>query len=137
VAVLTGFGWLYLLRDAGVLNVPPRISSALALQQLAGDDAQPLARMALAWVASGMLIGAALPGVSRLGRAVRTLVFAVSSALVLWLVAAATDALTNNQQLTAHLGPALGETASWVALGLLVIGFELGARLGSAASARA
>ena len=93
--------------------------------------------MALAWIASGALIGAALPGGSRLGWAARTLVFALSSAVLLWLIAAATDALTNNQLLSAHLGPALGETASWVALGLLVIGFELGARLGSGASARA
>jgi hypothetical protein len=134
---VTGFGWLYLLRNVGVLNLPPRVPGALALQQLAGDDAQPLARMALAWIASGTLIGAALPGVSRLGHGARTAAFALSSGLFLWLIAAVTDALTNNQLLSAHLGPALGETASWVALGLLVIGFELGGRLGSAASARA
>ena len=137
VAVLTGFGWLYLLREAGILDLPPRISRALALQQLAGDDAQPLARMAVAWIGSGVLIGAALPGISLLGRTARTLTFALASALVLFFIGAATDALTNNQLLSHHLVPALGEAGSWVALGLLVIGFELGGRLAAAASARA
>jgi hypothetical protein len=137
VAVVTGFGWLYLLRDAGVLSLPPRVPRALALQQLAGDDAQPLARMALAWIASGLLIGALLPRASHLGRTARTLAFTISSAVVLFLVSAATDALTNNQALSNHLLPVLGQTASWVALALLVIGFELGGRLGSAASVRA
>jgi hypothetical protein len=44
IAVIAGVGWLYLLRDAGLLGVGPRVRDALPLQQLAGDDGQPLLR---------------------------------------------------------------------------------------------
>jgi len=127
--VLAGFGWLYLLREGGVLGIPPRVPRALGLQQLAGDDAQPLARMALAWLAGGALIGSALEGFSGLGRLWRTATFALTSAVLLVLLGAAADALTNNQRLSAHITGQLGNAGSWVALGLLVTGFELGGRL--------
>jgi hypothetical protein len=145
VAVVAGFGWLYLLREAGILALPPRVPGALALQQLAGDDAQPLARMAAAWLVGGAAVGAGLSGFSQLGRSARVAAFALAAALVLLLLGAVTDALTNNQRLSAHLASQAGHAASWVALALLVTGFELGGLLkaghrsasGRAASGRA
>src|SRR4051794_5622523 len=49
-AVVAGTGWLYLLRHTSVLAVGPSFRGALPLQQLAGGSAQPLGRMAAAWI---------------------------------------------------------------------------------------
>ncbi len=57
IGALTGYGWLYLLRDIGWLSAGPRITDALPLLQLAGFDGQPLAAVVVAWLLAGGLTG--------------------------------------------------------------------------------
>jgi hypothetical protein len=60
VAVVAGIGWLYALRGLGWFDAGPRIPDSLPLLQLAGFDAQPLARLLVAWLPCGALAGALL-----------------------------------------------------------------------------
>jgi hypothetical protein len=60
LATVAGIGWLYALRGLGWLNAGPRIPDSLPLLQLAGFDAQPLARLLVAWIPCGALAGALL-----------------------------------------------------------------------------
>src|SRR5581483_5207854 len=52
VALLVGIGWLYVLRGLGWFGFGPRVHDSLPLLQLAGFDAQPLARLAVGWLAT-------------------------------------------------------------------------------------
>lgn len=78
VAVLAGtaaaVGWLYLLRDAGALRSGPALRDALALDRLAGRDAQPLLRVLVAFVPAGLFVGLALRALTPLGRTARALI---------------------------------------------------------------
>src|SRR5205085_604507 len=67
VATAAGVGWLYLLFQWGALDAGPHVSGALPLQQLAGNEAQPLLRVAVAWLPAGVAAGAALTALTRMG----------------------------------------------------------------------
>ena len=54
VAIAAGIGWLYVLEKAHVLGLGPRMSGALPLEELASRGAQPLTRMAAAWIPAGI-----------------------------------------------------------------------------------
>ena len=108
------------------------MSGALPLQQLAGNEAQPLLRVAVAWLPAGVAAGAALAMLTRLGWVGRTLVVATVSWPVLFASGAISDAIALNERVDQHLGPQLRSAGTWVAVGLMVIGSLLTARAGAA-----
>jgi hypothetical protein len=128
LAILGGTGWLYLLRDVGVLNAGPRVRGALPLQQLAGGDAQPLLRVALAWLPAGVVAGLALARLTRLGAAGRAAVVAVTAAVLLAAAGAAEDAAAISDPIPSHLSAQLGRPGNWAAVVLLVMGSLLAGR---------
>jgi hypothetical protein len=69
VSLVAGLGWLYVLRGLGWLPVGPRLADALPLLQLAGNDGQPLARVAAAWMPVGIVAGLAMRSAPRVCRA--------------------------------------------------------------------
>lgn len=127
MAVVSGVGWLYELRSAGLLGAGPRLGGALPLQQLAGDDSQPLLRMAGAWLPAGAVSGFGLGYVARVHRP--PLCTALVGAVLLVAAGAASDAIASSG-LTAHLLPQFTRPGLWGALILLTIGAALAARLG-------
>ena len=114
---IAGIGWLDLLRRSGALTGGPRLREALPLQRLAGGAAQPLGRMAAAWLPAGLAGGALLStlGMPRLARG--ALLSAGCAGLLLALGAAA-DAVTASEPLTAHLAAQPGRGAIWLAAAL-------------------
>jgi hypothetical protein len=108
VALLAGEGWLYALRSFGWFSSGPMVGDSLPLLQLAGFDRQPLARVVVAWLLAGVMLGLPLARVPR-----RWLAMSVAPvALVLLLVASqASFALTRNLRFTDVLwtrSPGLG-----------------------------
>lgn len=118
LAVVAGIGALYLLRGAAALGLGPLVPGALPLQQLAGGAAQPLARMALAWLPAGLVAGLALAWIARLGAAARTLLATLTGAALLLLGGAASDAIALSDPLGPHLVPQLSRAGTWVAVAL-------------------
>jgi hypothetical protein len=124
-AVVAGVGWLYLLRNAGLLGVGPRLRDALPLQQLAGDDGQPLLRMIAAWLPTGAAAAAALARV-RVGRPAAAV--GAIALMMLVLTGAASDAVVNSERFTSDLLPQLTRPGLWAALVLMTAGAALAAR---------
>lgn len=121
---VAGMGWLYLLRHSAWLHVGPRVQEALALQRLAGGGAQPLGRLAVAWLPAGLAGGVALRGLG-LGRFVRAALLLATCTLLLMALGAAADAVTNSEPLDAHVAAQAGRAATWLAAGLVAIGAAL------------
>ena len=136
VAPVAGVGLLYLLRNAGVAHAGPRPAGALPLEQLDGTDGQPLARMALAWLPAGVAAGAVLGAFTRGSRQLVLAALTVVAGGVLFLSAAASDAVANNEPFSQDLATPLSAAGVWVSLVLLVIGAAIGERL-AAVSRRA
>jgi hypothetical protein len=131
VAVVAGIGWLYLLRGVGVLDIGPRVGGALPLQRLAGNAAQPLGRMVLAWVPVGVIAGLALRAAGVRTRAARGALVAVVALALLVAAGGVSDAITSSSRLRGHFGAQLGLAGIWVAVALMVAGSLLpGARRG-------
>jgi hypothetical protein len=108
LGVLTGYGWLYLLRDLGWFSAGPRIGDSLPLLQLASADGQPLLALAVAWLVAGVLAG--LVSVRRSPRW-RVLVLGLIALAVLLIAAQASYALARNLRFRDVLltqGPGLG-----------------------------
>ncbi len=125
LAVLTvpaGIGFLYLMRRSGALAVGPGVHGALPLQQLAGGETQPLARVVVAWLAAGLVAGASLARVSRVRVLPGLVGLALLGALLLLAAGAGADAVAISDNLGPHLAPQLGRPGTWVAVGLLVLG---------------
>jgi hypothetical protein len=120
VAVACGLGWLYLLRSQHLLAAGPSVKGALALQQLALADAQPLVRALVAWALAGLAAGALLSAAAGRRSARLLPAFAIGSAA--WLVAAgaASDALANNLRVSTQVGAQFSSQAIAVALAALV-----------------
>jgi len=134
-AVVCGIGWLYLLRSGHLLDAGPRVRGALALKQLAQADAQPLLRILLAWVLTGLAAGAALGTVAGRRRRPLLAVFAIASAVLLIVAGATSDAVVNYEPLIDHIGGQLSIPALPVALAALVTG-SVGGVAGSLALRR-
>ncbi len=129
VAVCAGLGWLYLLRDTRALAAGPMVSRSLPLEELAGSAAQPLLRMAVAWLPAGLAAGFALALFTRM----RALAIAVSAGVLafvlLFATTAASESVANNERLSPHLVPALGRHGVWVATAFVIIGALPAARV--------
>ena len=112
---------MYLLRAAGLLPYGPDVPGALPLQQLAGSDAQPLLRLAVAWIPAGALAGLALRGAG-LGTLVDVALTAVAAAVLLMVVGAISDAATVSGAVTSHVTGQFTREGTWVAAGLMACG---------------
>lgn len=121
LSIAAGTGVLYLLRGAGALGGGPGVGQALGLQQLAGDAAQPLARVAFAFAGAGVAAGLAFALLTRL----RALSGALIAAATCWLLGigtgAAADAIAQNVRYWPRLAPQLGRQASWVTAGIVLV----------------
>jgi hypothetical protein len=124
-ALLSGVGWLYVLRGLGWLGGGPSIGDSLPLLQLAGRDAQPLERVAVAWLAAGLAAGLALRGAPRPRRA---LAAGGVGLFVLLLVSQASFSATRNVSFGHALfsrSPGLGP---WLQSALFTVGCLLPGR---------
>lgn len=125
IGVLTvpaAVGILYALRSVTALAIGPDVPGALPLQQLARGEAQPFARVVLAWVPAGLVAGLALRRLGRV-RSVPGMVGLGLAALALLIVAgAAADAVAVSEPLGPHVGPQLRRSGTWVALTCLLVG---------------
>ena len=126
---VAGIGLLYLLRGTGFADVGPRPSGALPLEQLANADAQPLARMALAWLPVGLAAGAVIATFTRGSRAVLLLLVTLLAGALLVTSSGVSVSVENSEPLTRHLTAALAYAGTWVSLALFVIGAAVGERL--------
>ena len=122
VAVCAGVGWLYLLRDVRAFASGPSMAGALPLEELAGAGSQPLLRMAVAWLPAGFAAGLALALCTRMRTTFVALSSGVVAFVVLFLSTAASEAVSRNEHVSAHLGPALDRTGVWTATALMIIG---------------
>jgi hypothetical protein len=131
VAVACGIGWTYLLRAADLLPYGPDVPGALPLQQLDRSDAQPLLRLAAAWIPAGAVAGLAL---RRVGLAIlpRFVVTGILAALLLMAAGAVSDAATVSGAVTSHVTGQLSRQGTWVAAGLMTLGAGLVPRAGPA-----
>ncbi len=127
LAIAAGVGWLYLLRDVSLLSAGPRVGGALPLEELASRGAQPLLRMAVAWLPAGFAVGLALTLSTRLRAAWVGLSCALLSLLILGATTAASEAVSRNETFVSHIRPALERSGLWTAVGLAVMGSLLAA----------
>jgi hypothetical protein len=121
-ALFAGVGILYLIRDAGAFRIGPDVRGALPLEQLAGQDAQPLFHMVIAWVPAGFVAGLALVSLTRLGPVARTVSLTALAAVSLLLAGAIADSVAVNDPLSPHLAPQLTRGATWIAVALFALG---------------
>ena len=118
VCSVAELGLLYAMRQLRWLAVGPRVPDALPLLQLAGFDAQPVARVLAATLAVGLALGLALIRVERRRRVVLVAVFAL---LVMLVGSDASYALARNLRLGPILlnrSPAVGPCLEALALAL-------------------
>jgi hypothetical protein len=119
--VLGGIGWLYLLRHAGGLG-GPALAEALPLQRLAGGAAQPLGRIAAAWLPAGLVAGALLARAGFARRLPRAALLFALAAPLLMVLGGASDAITESDPLGAYMSAQPLRPAIWVAAALLALG---------------
>jgi hypothetical protein len=108
VALVAAVGWLYVLRGTRSFVAGPNVNDSLPLLQLAGFDAQPLLRVAVAFLPSGIVAGVAL---RRFGRISRAMIAAVLGAALLLFASQVSFALARNLRLGDVVwsrGPGLG-----------------------------
>jgi hypothetical protein len=134
--VAGGIGWLYLLRHVAALDFGPRIPGSLPLEQLAGQNPQPVGRVAAAWVPTGAAAGIVLLLLTRMRAGVRLLGLTVMAFVVIFLSTAASDAITQNERFVDHLSAPLARGGVWAAVLLLLTG-SLVAELAAPAARRA
>lgn len=124
-AVLAGVGWLYVLRGLRWFALGGRVGDALPLLQLAGGDGQPVVRVAVAWLAAGLVAGVVLGGLTRLWR----IGVCGGVALILLLAASqASYALARNLRFSAVLWARSPGAGPWVEALLFAAGCGLLAR---------
>jgi hypothetical protein len=121
-AIVAAVGLLYEIRSVSALSAGPDVRGALPLQQLAGGEAQPLLRMAIAWVPAGFIAGLALTRITKLRPLTRGVLLGVAAAFLLFVAGAAADAIAISDPLGPHLMPQLARPATWVAVGLFLGG---------------
>jgi hypothetical protein len=119
LSVFVGVGLLYAVRGLGWLPVGPRVPDSLPLLALAHHDAQPLARVALAWVATGAAFGLLIVWIAPRQRAL----VALLPALILLLIASdASFALAENLRLSGVLWGRVPPSGAWVEALLFALG---------------
>jgi hypothetical protein len=119
VIVAGGVGWLDLLSRVEVLDLGPLAPGALPLYRLAGGEAQPLARVLLAWIGAGLVMGALLASIRRLGRLARAGLAALIGGVTLVAIGAVQDAVTTSEPLRRHVVAQLSHEGLWVAVAVL------------------
>ena len=122
VSSLTALGLLYELRQSGMFALGPRVSDALPLLQLAGFDAQPLARVLAATLTSGFILGLVL---IRIDRQRRVVIIGACGLLLMLIGSDASYALARNlrfDQVLLNHAPGLGP---WLEAVLLTVGSAL------------
>ncbi len=111
IGLLTGFGWLYLLRHAGLLRAGPKVGDSLPLLQLAGLDSEPLPAVVAAWILAGGLTGVATV---RLSPGRRALAAGLIALALLMLASQASYALTRNLRFSDVLLHRTPGTGPWL-----------------------
>jgi hypothetical protein len=132
VTPVAGVGLLYLLRSAHIAGAGRNIAWSLPLEQLAGADAQPLARVALAWLAVGVVTGALLATFTHTPPFVTLPIVGLVAAAVLIVSAGMSVAVENNQPLLSRLGAPLPDAGAWLAVAFLLIGAAAAGLVGRA-----
>lgn len=117
--VAGGVGWLNVLGGVPLLDAGPPIPGALPLQRLAGNEAQPLARVLVAWIGAGLVMGAVLAAAGRTGRLIRATVAALTGGVTLVVLGALQDSITTSEPLLGHVPPQLTREGLWVAVTVL------------------
>lgn len=118
-SVFVGVGLLYAFRGLGWLTLGPPVPDSLPLLALAHNDAQPLARVALAWVATGGAFGILTAWIAPRRRTLAALL----PALILLLVASdASFALAENLRVTAVLRSRTPPSGAWLEAVLFAAG---------------
>jgi hypothetical protein len=117
-----GIGWLYLLRHSAALDAGPGLREALPLQRLAGGATQPLLRLVVAWLPTGLIAGLALTAAGYRRRAARAAVMFVLTLILLVALGAMSDAVTASERLRDHLAAQPGTLAIWLAAALVAAG---------------
>jgi hypothetical protein len=125
-AVLAGLGWLYVLRGLGWFGGGPQIHDSLPLLQLARRDIQPLERVLVAWLAAGIVAGALLVRLPRVGRALAVELLALALLLV---ASQASFAVTRNLSFGHILFSRIPEGGPWLEAALLAIGCAIPGRI--------
>jgi lysyl-tRNA synthetase class 2 len=126
-AAPSALGLLYLLRDGRLLAAGATLAGALPLQQLNGDAAQPLLRVALAFASAGLAAGALVGMLARSRALAAALAIGVLSWALLVAGGAASDAIASSLRLAPRLGPQLGHRGLWVEAVALLLGLLAGA----------
>jgi enterochelin esterase-like enzyme len=121
LCAVVGTGLLYSLRGLNLLSFGPSIPDSLPLLQLAGFDAQPAVRVAVAWLAAGVVLGLAL-ALLRVAPARRPLLTALAGALLLVLGSDASSALARNLNFHAVLVGRVPRAGTWLEALLLAAG---------------
>jgi hypothetical protein len=122
VTVLAGTGLLYGMRGLGWLAAGPRLPDALPLLQLAGFDAQPLPRIAAAWLVAGATLGLAL---FRLKPGLRVVIAAAGALCLLLFASDACFALARNLRFNDVLPARVPGTGAWIEGALFAAGAAL------------
>lgn len=122
LVVVAATGWLYIIRNLGVLAAGPHLGGALPLQQLARTDAQPLLRLAVVWVPAGAVAALLLSRWAGLSWPAVTAVIAGVTFALLVLAGAVSDAIAVSEPLRSHLTPQLTRGGTLVAVGLMLLG---------------
>jgi enterochelin esterase-like enzyme len=122
LAAVIGTGLLYGLRGLGWLAAGPRLGDALPLLQLAGFDAQPLARVALAWLLAGAVWGLLLIRVTPISR---VLIAGGLGLLLLLFASEASFAVARNDGLATVLAGRVPGAGAWAEALLVAVGAAL------------
>lgn len=118
--VAGGVGWLHLLSHVVALDIGPLVPGALPLQRLAGKEAQPLARVLLSWIGTGLVLGIVLAAVGGLERRSRALTAGAIGVVALAGLSALQDAVTASESVSGHLLPQLTRPGLWIAITVMV-----------------
>ncbi|SRR5581483_545348 len=121
-ALLAGMGILYLIRGEALLRIGPELRGALPLEQLAGGDTQPLARLVVAWVPAGFAAGLVLATLTRLSAMTRVASLAAAAAVVLIATGALSDAIAVNDPVGPHVASQFSRPGTLAAVALFALG---------------
>jgi enterochelin esterase-like enzyme len=127
LSLLAGAGLLYALRGLYWFTAGPQVRDSLPLLQLAGFDAQPLARLAVAWLTAGVALGLIL---IRVGPLPRALAAGLLGGLLVLFASDAAFALTRNLPLGTVLSDRTPGLGAWLEALLFAAGSALPGSLG-------